>query len=109
MAIDPGTMQQLLAQKLMQSPQAPAPVGGGGAGPQMQGQTTPQNATAQMIQKIMAMKAMQGMQQKQAQGMLPGTQSQIAQDPTMQALQQSPQVSPFMANPQIAPPAIPQT
>lgn len=107
MAIDPGTMQQMLAQKLMQSPQQPAPVGGGGAGPQMQGQTTPQNATAQLIQKIMQMKAMQGqqqaMQQKQAQGMLPGTQAQIAQDPTMQALQQSPQMSPFMANPQVAP------
>lgn len=104
MAIDPGTMQQMLAQKLMQPPQQPAPVG---AGPQMQGQTTPQNATAQLIQKVMAMKAAQGMQQKmqqsQAQGMLPGTQQQIAQDPQMQALQQSPQMSPFMANPQVAP------
>jgi hypothetical protein len=98
MSIDPGTLQQMLAQQLMQPPQQPAPVGGGGAGPQMQGQTTPQNATAQMIQKILAMKAMQnqpqGMQQQQAQGMLPGTQQQIAADPKMQALQQSPQLPP---------------
>jgi hypothetical protein len=96
MAIDPGTMQQMLAQHLMQPPQQPAPVGGGQAGPQMQGQTSPMNAGAQLMQKILAMKAMQnqqqGMQQKQAQAMLPGTQAQIAADPTMQAMQQSPQL-----------------
>lgn len=105
MAIDPGTMQQMLAQRLMQPPQQPQPVGGGQAGPQMQGQTTPQNVTMQMIQKILAMKAMQNQQQRgqqqQAQSMLPGTNAQIAQDPTMQGLQQSPQMSPFM--PQQAP------
>lgn len=93
MAIDPGTMQQLLAQRLMQPPQQPAPVGGGGAGPQMQGQTTPQNATAQMIQKILAMKAMQqGQQQQGANAMIPGTQAMsdpaMAQNPQIQAMQQ---------------------
>jgi hypothetical protein len=102
MAIDPGTMQQMLAQKLMQGPQQ-ASAGGGGSGPQMQAnQSGPVAGAAQVLQKILAMKALQqGQQQQQAQGMLPGTQQQIAQDPQMQALQQPGQMSPFMANPQI--------
>jgi hypothetical protein len=68
--IDPGTMQQMLAQQLMQPPQQSAPVGGGMAGPQMQGQQGPQAGAAQLIQKILAMKAMQN-QQDQAQQLQP--------------------------------------
>lgn len=58
MAVDPGTMQQLLIQKLGQNPQAPS-YGGGAAGPQMQGQISPMAAGANIAQKLMLMRALQ--------------------------------------------------
>lgn len=91
MSADPTTMQSMLTQQLLQPPQQPQPVGGGLGGPQMQGATSPLNAGAQMAQKLMLMKALQ--QQAQATSMLPQTSAQIAQDPTMQALQ-NPQPQP---------------
>lgn len=90
MSMDPGTMQQLLMQKLQQPAQA-GTAGGGQGGPQMQGQVSPMNAAATLAQKAMLVRALQGQQQAQqqpiAQGMLPGTQAQMAADPQMQALQ----------------------
>jgi hypothetical protein len=107
MAIDPGTMQQMLMQRLAQGPQA-GTAGGGQGGPQMQGQVSPQNAAASLAQKAMLIRALQApqIQQQQANSMLPGTNAQMAADPTMQALQQSPQMPPVQmpANPAIAPP-----
>lgn len=98
MSMDPGTMQQMLMQRLAQ----PAQAGG-----QPQGQ--PMNPAAQLAQKAMLVRALQGgpqqMQQHQANSMLPGTQGQIAQDPAMQALQQAGQVpSMQMGQPSIPPP-----
>ena len=95
MSMDPGTMQQMLMQRLQQSPQG-ATAGGGAAGPMMQGNTgTPMGISAQVAQKIMLMKALQGQQQtQQANAMLPGTNAMIAHDPTMQAMQQPPQMPP---------------
>lgn len=111
MSIDPGTMQQMLAQRLMQGPQT-ATAGGGAAGPQMQGKIGATGAASDLLQKIMLMKAMQnapqtpggatGRQQAQANGMLPGTNAQMAADPQMQALQQA-----QMQQMQLGQPAIP--
>lgn len=107
MAIDPGTMQQMLMQKLAQGPQQ-ASAGGGQAGPLMQGNTaTPGGIGNQVAQKLMLMQALHNSpvgQQRQANAMLPGTNAMIGQDPTMQGLQQPPQLPPMMANPQVAPP-----
>jgi hypothetical protein len=87
MSTNPNAMQMMLAQQLMQQPQ-PQSAGGGMGGPQMQGQTSPLNAGAQLAQKLMLMRALQGQhQQQQANSMLPQTNQQIAQDPTMAALQ----------------------
>lgn len=104
MSMDPGMMQQMLAQRLQQSPQDTS-FGGGAAGPQMQGQIGAGGAAAQLVQKVMLMKALQGQQQQhQANAMLPGTQAQIGADPQMQALQQS-QMQPMqLPQPQIPPP-----
>lgn len=93
MSMDPGTMQQMLMQRLQQPAQA-GTAGGGQGGPQMQGQVSPMNAAATLAQKAMLVRALQGganpqqmMQQHQANTMLPGTNAQMANDPTMQALQ----------------------
>lgn len=59
MSASPDMMQMLLAQHLMQQPQNQAS-GGGAVGPQMQGQTSPMAAGAQLAQKIMLMRALQG-------------------------------------------------
>lgn len=68
MSMDPGAMQQLLSQQL-QPPQG-ATAGGGMGGPQMQGSTaTPVGITAQVMQKMMLMKALQA---QQPQPRLPG-------------------------------------
>lgn len=99
MSMDPGMMQQMLTSSLSQQPQT---VGGGGAGPQMQGQTSPMGAGAQLVQKIMLMKALQdapqtpggatGQQQRAANAMIPGTQAMtnpaMSQNPQIQAMQQ---------------------
>jgi hypothetical protein len=88
-------MQQMLMSKLQQSPQ-PQSVGG------MQPQTGPMNAGAQLMQKIMLMKALQnapqtpggatGQQQRAATAGVPGTQAMInpamSQNPQIQAMQQ---------------------
>lgn len=108
MAMDPGTMQQMLMQKLAQGPQD-STAGGGVGGPQMQGNTaTPGGIGNQVAQKLMLMQALRNSpvgQQHQANAMLPGTNAMIGQDPTMQALQQ-PQLTPMQmpGNPAIAPP-----
>lgn len=116
MSMDPGTMQQMLMQKLQQGPQA-GTAGGGQGGPQMQGQISPLNAAATLAQKAMLIKSLQGQsaqpqtpplqqmyQQHQANAMLPGTNAMMQQDPTMQALQQSPQLPPpAFGQPQIPP------
>lgn len=107
MAMDPGTMQQMLMQKLAQGPQD-STAGGGAGGPQMQGNTaTPGGIGAQVAQKLMLMQALHNSpagQQQQANAMLPKTNAMIGQDPAMQALQQASQLPPMMANPQVAPP-----
>ena len=119
MSMDPAMMQQMLMQKLQQPAQA-GTMGGGSGGPQMQGSVSPTNAAANLVQKAMLVRALQGgsnpqqmYQQHQANAMLPGTNQMIANDPTMQALQQTPQMPmPQMGTPQIAPPmdpnAVPQ-
>src|SRR5271154_1739506 len=111
MSMDPSMIQQLLMQRLQQ----PGSAGGGMGGPQMQGGITPQNMAAQLAQKAMLVRALQGAQQRQQQGvannMLPGTNQMMqnqnpqmmqnlqnssnaamAQDPAMQALQQPLQI-----------------
>jgi hypothetical protein len=94
--MDPSTIQSLLVQQLGSKAGQPGAVGGGAAGPQMQGQTSGANLMAQFAQKAMLMKALQSQQQNQQQGvangMLPGTNAQISNDPAMQALQQPPQL-----------------
>lgn len=62
MSADANTMQALLAQRLMQSPQSPS-YGGGAAGPQMQGQVSPLNAASQAVQQAMLIRALQRPQQ----------------------------------------------
>lgn len=114
MSMDPTTMQQLLVQQLGSNPGRPGTVGGGSAGPQMQGQTGAANLTAQIMQKAMLMKALQSnqttQQTQQANAMLPGSQAQMANDPQMQALQQSPQMQmdPSVLAQLQQPPVIPQ-
>jgi hypothetical protein len=91
-------MQQMLMQRLQQNPQAPN-IGG------QQAQVSPLQGGAQLVQKLMLMKALQnapqtpggatGQQQHQANAMVPGTSAQIASDPTMSALQ-SPQMNPAL-------------
>lgn len=102
MAIDPGTMQQMLMARLAQGPQGGAQ--GGGGGPQMQGQIDPQNAASSMVQKAMLMRALQApqIQQRQAQGMLPGTNAMMAQAPAVPPPQLP--VPQMPANPAIAAP-----
>lgn len=96
MSMDPGMMQQMLAQA-MQSPQGAA----GGGQQQPQGQTSPMNAAAQLAQKAMLVRALTQpqMQQRQAQGMLPQTQAMMGQAPLPNA-----QMPPMQANPQVAAP-----
>jgi hypothetical protein len=90
MSMDPNTVQQLLAARLLQGPSA------GSMGGQ-QGSISPMNAAANLTSKLMLMKALQGQQQKQqANAMLPGTNTMIAANPQIQALTQSPQVSPAL-------------
>lgn len=91
-------MQQMLAQA-MQQPQG-ATAGGGMGGPQIQSQTSPMNAAAQLAQKAMLVRALTApqMQQRQAQGMLPQTQAMMAQSPLP-----NPQMPPMQANPQVTP------
>ncbi len=92
MSADPNMMSQMLMQRLMQ----PAPTPGTGG---MQGSTSPQNAAAQLVQKAMLVRALQGgstpqqmMQQHQATAGVPGTSTMInpamAQNPQVQAMQQ---------------------
>lgn len=102
MAMDPGTMQQMLMQQLAQGGSQSA--GGGAAGPQMQGQTNPMGAAAQLAQKAMLIKSLQGqsatpLQTHQANAMLPGTNQMMAQAPLPQ-----PPMPPMQATPQVAPP-----
>ena len=66
MSASPNAMQAMLAQSLMQSPQA-ASYGGGAAGPQMQGRVSPMDAAAQIAQKAMLMRALQGNPQQASQ------------------------------------------
>lgn len=65
MSASPNMMQMLLAQHLMQQPQSQT-AGGGAAGPQMQGQTSPMGTGAQLAQKLMLMQALQNQQTPQA-------------------------------------------
>lgn len=94
MSMDPGMMQQMLAQAMQQRQ-------GGGMGGQQQAQTGPVNAAAQLAQKAMLVRALTQpqQQQQQAQGMLPGTQAMMGQAPLPQ-----PGMPPMQANPQVAPP-----
>lgn len=81
MALDPGTIQQMLAQRLQQPQQQ------GGVTPQM----SPANTAAQLAQKALLVKALQSQQATQAANAgMPAMNQQMQQDPTMQALQQSP-------------------
>lgn len=113
MSMDPSQIQAMLVQQLGSRAGQPGTVGGGSNGPQMQGSTSGANLMAQLAQKAMLMKALQSSQANQAatvqaNNMLPGTNTQIASDPSMQALQQSPQMDPALLQqlqqqPQIAP------
>lgn len=92
MSMDPGMMQQMLMQRLQQ------PAQGG-----MQGS----NPAAQLAQKAMLVRSLQGgtpLQQHQANAMVPGTNAQIAADPAMQALQQAGMQPMQMGQPPIPPP-----
>lgn len=98
MSMDPAMMQQLLASKLQQ----PGTAGGGQGGPQMMGQMSPMNAGAQLMQKVMLMKALQnapqtpggatGGQQRQATAGVAPTNAMLdpamSQNPQIQAMQQ---------------------
>lgn len=90
MSMDPSQIQAMLVQQLGSRAGQPGTAGGGAAGPQMQGQTSGANLMAQLAQKAMLMKALQNSQNTQAANnataMLPGTNAQIANDPTMQAV-----------------------
>jgi hypothetical protein len=92
--MDPSTIQAMLVQQLGNRSGQPGTVGGGSS-PQMQGQTSGANLMAQLAQKAMLMKALQGaqaaQQTQQANAMLPGSNAQVTSDPAIQALQQSPQ------------------
>lgn len=102
-------MQQMLAQRLMQ-PQSTS-FGGGAAGPQMQGQTTPLNAASQLAQKAMLVRSLQGSQTPPLQQMyqthqanagMPAAQAQMANDPQMQAILNNQQPLPMtLPGPQI--------
>lgn len=70
MSAAPNAMQALIAQQLLQGPQAGS-FGGGAAGPQMQGQVSPMNAGASLAQKIMLMRALQQGQPPQQPGQPP--------------------------------------
>jgi hypothetical protein len=93
MSADPNMMSQMLMQKLMQPQASPGTgqTGPGGAPMGQQGVTTPQNAAAQLVQKAMLIRALQGgatpqqmMQQHQANAMLPQTNAMIAGTPPPQ-------------------------
>ena len=58
MSMDPGLIRLMLAQGLTQGPQS-ATFGGDGAGPQMQSQVSPLGASANLMQKLMLMRALQ--------------------------------------------------
>jgi hypothetical protein len=98
MSMDPAAIQQILMQKLAQGG-SPSPVGGGNAGPAMQGTTTPMNAAAQLVQKAMLIKALQNppptMAQRQATAAAnvgtPGAAATLAMNPQIQAMQQQAQ------------------
>lgn len=101
MSMDPSMIQSLLVQQLGSKAGQPGSVGGGPT-PQMQGQTSGANLMAQLAQKAMLTKALQNNQQQvqvQAQGQFaqgqPGTNAQVASDPSMQALQ-NPQMNPAL-------------
>lgn len=68
MSMDPSMIQQMLSQRLQ-----PGTAGG------MQGQTSPTNAAAQLVQKALLVRALQQpqMQQQQANSMLPKTNAMI--------------------------------
>lgn len=108
MSVSPQMIQQMLMQGLSQ-PAPQSSMGGGQAGPAMQGSISPGNAAATLAQKVMLMKALQGRAaQTQANGMMPATNAQIAQDPSMLALQQPvPMQPPPQVQPQVQPPQQP--
>lgn len=88
MAMDPGALQQILAQRLQQSGQGQA-VGG------MQPRQTPLGTAAQLAQKAMLVKALQNQQMyRNVNQMQPQINAQMQNDPRMQQLQQSPQMPP---------------
>jgi hypothetical protein len=110
-SMDPSMIQSLLVQQLGQGTQQPGSYGGGAAGPAMVGKTSPVDVGAQLTQKLMLMKALQGAKQRQQQiaatNGLPAANAQIANDPTMAALQQTPQMDPNLLAQLQQPPAIP--
>ncbi len=110
MSMDPSSIQSLLVQQLGSKPGQPGGVGGSST--PVQPQTSGANLVAQLAQKAVLMKALQNSQQQQAQtqynAMQPAVQTQMANDPAMQALQQSPQLDPtLLAQLQQQPLAIP--
>lgn len=99
MSMPPNMMQQMLMQRLQQSPQ-------------LQGRTNPLQAGSQLMQKIMLLKALQnapqtpggatGGQQRQANNMLPQTNAMMTQGmPQVNSQLQEGVNQSMMANPQI--------
>jgi hypothetical protein len=99
--MDPTMIQQMLTQQLQQVPQASS-FGGGSGGPQMQGRISPMDGAAQLVQKVMLMRALQnmpqtpggatGQQQRQATAGVAPTNAAapgaVAANPQIQAMQQ---------------------
>lgn len=74
MSMDPGMMQQMLAQGLSGASQASAPVG----------------SAAQLVQKVMLMKALQGQQPPQPKPLPPISQANPLLQQTNPMMQQQP-------------------
>jgi hypothetical protein len=88
-------IQQMLSQGLQQGPQAGV-AGGGLGGPQMQGSVSPMNASANLMQKIMLMKALQGQHPPQPPAAPPQPPAQP--NPALQQMNPPPQPVPGAQN-----------
>lgn len=79
MSMDPGTIQQLLVQKLMQGQAQPGM--GTSGNTQIQGQASPLGAASNLAQKVMLMKSLQQRLPQQQQPLLPQIGAVMPQQP----------------------------
>lgn len=107
MSMDPSQIQAMLVQKLGGGGQPAAATGAGAVQPQTSGA----NLMAQLAQKAMLMKALQSSQNtqaaQQATNMLPGTNTQMANDPQINQLLNGPGIDPAVAAQLAQQPALP--